>query len=71
MNSALVLLAAFMVPVLLFFRLLVRFRANGLYEALCVLLVFPAIIMAGAHSDAGVGLMSLCKASGRLSIRFT
>jgi peptidoglycan/LPS O-acetylase OafA/YrhL len=27
---------------------LVRFRANGLYDALCVLLVFPAIIMAGA-----------------------
>jgi peptidoglycan/LPS O-acetylase OafA/YrhL len=60
----LVLLAAFMMPVL---PTIGSFSCNGLYDALCVLLVFPAIIMAGAHSNAGVGLMGLCKASGRLS----
>ncbi|WP_019832746.1 acyltransferase family protein [Sphingomonas sp. PR090111-T3T-6A] len=43
------------------------FKLNGAYEALCVILLFPAIIVAGAHSDAGRGLMGLCKASGRLS----
>ena len=59
-----VLLAAFMVPVL---PKLGSFSCNGLYDALCVLLVFPAIIVAGAHSDAGIGLMGLCKACGRLS----
>jgi peptidoglycan/LPS O-acetylase OafA/YrhL len=58
------LLAAFMVPVL---PKLGTFSFNGLYDALCVLLVFPAIIVAGAHSDAGIGLMGLCKTSGRLS----
>ena len=60
----LVLLAAFMMPVL---PAAGSFSRNGLYDALCVLLVFPAILMAGAHSDAGLGLMGLCKASGRLS----
>ena len=40
---------------------------NGLYDAACVLFLFPLIILCGAHSDAGVGMMRLCKFSGRLS----
>jgi peptidoglycan/LPS O-acetylase OafA/YrhL len=59
-----VLVAVFMVPVL---PKPGSFSFNGLYDALCVLLVFPAIIIAGAHSDAGTGWMRLCKESGRLS----
>jgi peptidoglycan/LPS O-acetylase OafA/YrhL len=42
-------------------------KLNGLYEGLCVVLLFPAIIVAGAHSAAGRGMMGLCKASGRIS----
>jgi peptidoglycan/LPS O-acetylase OafA/YrhL len=40
---------------------------NGLYDAACVLFLFPLIILCGAHSDAGAGMMRLCKLSGRLS----
>jgi peptidoglycan/LPS O-acetylase OafA/YrhL len=40
---------------------------NGLYDAACVLLLFPLIILCGAHSDAGTGMIRLCKFSGRLS----
>jgi peptidoglycan/LPS O-acetylase OafA/YrhL len=40
---------------------------NGLYDAACVLLLFPLIILCGAHSEAGAGMMRLCKFSGRLS----
>src|SRR6201996_563051 len=40
---------------------------NGLYDAACVLFVFPLIILCGAHSSAGAGMMKLCKFSGRLS----
>src|ERR1700722_2869999 len=40
---------------------------NGLYDAACVLFLFPLIIICGAHSDAGAGMMRLCKFSGRLS----
>ena len=40
---------------------------NGLYDAACVLFVFPLIILCGAHSDAGVGMTRLCKFSGMLS----
>jgi peptidoglycan/LPS O-acetylase OafA/YrhL len=40
---------------------------NGLYEAACVLFLFPLIILCGAHSDAGRGMIRLCKFSGRLS----
>ncbi|WP_025885368.1 acyltransferase family protein [Asaia prunellae] len=40
---------------------------NGFYEALCVILLFPAIIIAGQHSNAGRGMLGLCKASGRIS----
>jgi peptidoglycan/LPS O-acetylase OafA/YrhL len=58
------LLAAFMMPV---FPKVESFSCNGFYDALCVLFVFPAILIAGAHSYAGTGLMGLCKVSGRLS----
>ena len=58
------LLSAFMVPV---FPRLGWFSCNGLYDALCVLLLFPSILIAGAHSQAGSGLIGLCKVSGRLS----
>src|ERR1700761_1126549 len=40
---------------------------NGLYDAACVLFVFPLLILCGAHSNAGAGMMKLCKFSGRLS----
>jgi peptidoglycan/LPS O-acetylase OafA/YrhL len=42
-------------------------KVNGLYEALVVVLLFPAIIIAGRHSQAGRGMLWLCKASGRIS----
>jgi peptidoglycan/LPS O-acetylase OafA/YrhL len=42
-------------------------KINGLYEAACVVLLFPAIIVAGRHSEAGRGMVVLCKASGRIS----
>jgi len=40
---------------------------NGLYDAACVLFLFPVIILCGAHSNAGRGMIDLCKFSGRLS----
>ena len=40
---------------------------NGFYDAVCVLLLFPLIILCGAHSEAGAGMMKLCKFSGKLS----
>ena len=40
---------------------------NGLYEAACVLLLFPLMLLCGAHSNAGTGMLRLCKFSGRLS----
>jgi peptidoglycan/LPS O-acetylase OafA/YrhL len=43
------------------------FSLNGLYDAACVLLLFPIIILCGAHSEAGAGMMRLCKFSGKLS----
>lgn len=42
-------------------------KLNGLYEAFCVIVLFPLIIIAGSHSDAGRGMLGLCKASGRIS----
>lgn len=42
-------------------------KINGLYEALCVVLLFPAILVAGRHSEPGRGMLWLCKASGRIS----
>jgi peptidoglycan/LPS O-acetylase OafA/YrhL len=40
---------------------------NGLYDVACVLFLFPLIILCGAHSNAGAGMIRLCKFSGRLS----
>jgi peptidoglycan/LPS O-acetylase OafA/YrhL len=40
---------------------------NGLYDAACVLFLFPLVILCGAHSNAGTGMIRLCKFSGRLS----
>jgi peptidoglycan/LPS O-acetylase OafA/YrhL len=40
---------------------------NGLYDAACVLFLFPLVILCGAHSNAGTGMIRLCKLSGRLS----
>jgi peptidoglycan/LPS O-acetylase OafA/YrhL len=42
-------------------------KLNGLYEAACVVLIFPAMVVLGAHSEAGRGMLGLCRASGRLS----
>jgi peptidoglycan/LPS O-acetylase OafA/YrhL len=40
---------------------------NGLYEALCVLLLFPLVVITGAHSNSGRGMDRLCHFSGRIS----
>ena len=40
---------------------------NGIYDVACVLFLFPLIIVCGAHSKAGAGMINLCKFSGRLS----
>jgi peptidoglycan/LPS O-acetylase OafA/YrhL len=42
-------------------------KINGLYEAACVVLLFPFIVLAGSHSEAGRGMTGLCKTSGRIS----
>jgi peptidoglycan/LPS O-acetylase OafA/YrhL len=42
-------------------------HGNGAYEAVLVVLVFPLLILSGAHSDIGRAEMSLCKLAGRLS----
>lgn len=42
-------------------------KLNGAYEAACVLLLFPAIVVAGAHSQAGSGMVRACRAMGRIS----
>jgi peptidoglycan/LPS O-acetylase OafA/YrhL len=44
-----------------------EYSLNGLYDATCVLFLFPVIILCGAHSDAGTGMIRICKFSGRLS----
>lgn len=40
---------------------------NGIYEALCIIFLFPAVVWLGAHSSAGRGMIWLCKFSGRIS----
>jgi peptidoglycan/LPS O-acetylase OafA/YrhL len=40
---------------------------NGVYQAACVLLLFPAIIVAGRHSAGGPLTRRLCQAAGRIS----
>ena len=42
-------------------------KLNGLYQALCVLLLFPAIIVLGRHSGGGRMVSRLCRAAGQLS----
>jgi len=40
---------------------------NGVYQALCVLILFPAIIVAGRHSAGGPVTQRLCRLAGRIS----
>jgi len=61
---SLVLVAAFQIPK---FPKVGAISLNGLYDPSCVLLLFPLILLCGAHSEAGEGMMSICKLSGRLS----
>ena len=42
-------------------------KLNGAYEALCVIVAFPLIILSGAHSSAGQGLSKVCGFTGRIS----
>jgi len=61
---SIVLVICFQMPV---FSKVGGLSLNGLYDAACVLFLFPLIILCGAHSNAGVGMINLCKFSGRLS----
>ena len=40
---------------------------NGVYEAACVVVLFPLIIVAGSHAAAGARTRNLCTGLGRLS----
>ncbi|TCM16450.1 peptidoglycan/LPS O-acetylase OafA/YrhL [Novosphingobium sp. PhB165] len=42
-------------------------KLNGIYEAACVIVLFPLIIVTGSHSNAGQRMNRLCKVSGRIS----
>ncbi|MEJ8631852.1 acyltransferase family protein [Sphingomonas sp. I4] len=42
-------------------------KLNGLYQALCVLVLFPAIIVLGRHSRGSPSIRRLCRAAGILS----
>ncbi|MFM2287292.1 MAG: hypothetical protein RL684_435 [Pseudomonadota bacterium] len=59
-----VLVAAFAAPL---FGMTGAINANGLYEAGCVIVLFPLILVAGAHSQAGRGFDRLCRLAGELS----
>jgi len=61
---SIVLAVCFQMPVL---PKVGEYSLNGLYDAACVLFLFPLIILCGAHSDAGTGMIRLCKFSGHLS----
>src|ERR1700756_5089146 len=61
---SIVLVVCFQMPV---FPKVGECSLNGLYDAACVLFLFPLIILCGAHSDAGTGMIKLCKFSGHLS----
>ena len=61
---SIVLVVCFQMPV---FPKVGDYSLNGLYDAACVLFLFPLIILCGAHSNAGTGMMKLCKFSGHLS----
>lgn len=61
---SLILVLCFQMPQ---FSSLSGLSLNGLYDAACVLFLFPLVILCGAHSNAGTGMIKLCKFSGRLS----
>ena len=61
---SIVLVVCFQMPV---FPKVGDYSLNGFYDAACVLFLFPLIILCGAHSDAGTGMIRLCKFSGHLS----
>lgn len=61
---SIVLVICFQMPV---FAKIGGLSLNGVYDASCVLFLFPLVILCGAHSNAGVGMINLCKFSGRLS----
>ncbi|WP_263354558.1 acyltransferase family protein [Acidicapsa acidisoli] len=61
---SIVLVVCFQMPV---FPKVGEYSLNGFYDAACVLLLFPVIILCGAHSNAGTGMIRLCKFSGHLS----
>ena len=42
-------------------------KLNGVYEAACVLLLFPAILVAGRHSPQGRAARAVCTGAGQLS----
>ncbi len=42
-------------------------HGNGLYEAFVVIILFPLLILSGAHSNIGKVEMALCKFAGRIS----
>jgi len=42
-------------------------HGNGLLEAIFAMLLFPAIILCGAHSEIGRIELALCKFAGRIS----
>jgi peptidoglycan/LPS O-acetylase OafA/YrhL len=42
-------------------------KLNGLYEASCVVMLFPLIIIAGSHGEAGARTRRLCTGIGSLS----
>ncbi len=42
-------------------------HANGLYEVTMVIIVFPLLILSGAHSQIGKLEMAVCKFAGRIS----
>lgn len=42
-------------------------KLNGIYEGLCVLVLFPAILIAGRHSTGRPATVALCKLAGRIS----
>ena len=59
-----ILLALFAAPVLGTWH---GIALNGLYQAGCVLILFPAIIVAGRHAAGGPATLRLCRLAGRLS----
>ncbi len=42
-------------------------KLNGLYQAFCVVILFPAIIVVGRHSRGGTTIKRLCRTAGQIS----